>query len=123
MGVGGGFWELLKPIATYEDVEYLRGKKLSVDLSYWIVQQETAVKGNARKPHLRLTFFRTVNLFAKLGVYPVFVVDGDAPALKSRARLERFCRMTGVDFSSHEKAESGIVDRNPVFNRYVEECV
>lgn len=66
MGVAGGFWELVKPVARYEDVEYLKGKKVSVDLSYWIVQQETALKGNARKPHLRVTFFRTVNLFAKV---------------------------------------------------------
>ncbi|XP_057855398.2 flap endonuclease GEN-like 1 isoform X2 [Cryptomeria japonica] len=123
MGVAGGFWDLVKPVARYEDVEYLRGKKMSVDLSYWIVQQETALKGNARKPHLRLTFFRTVNLFAKLGVFPLFVVDGDAPTLKSPTRLDRFCKMTGIDYSSHKNVESTIIARNPVFNQYIEECV
>lgn len=123
MGVGGGFWDLLKPIAHYENLDYLRGKKVAIDLSFWIVQQETALKGNARKPHLRLTFFRTINLFAKLGAFPVFVVDGNPPALKSPARMERFCRMSGIDAAAHQKNESSVVARNPVFNRYIEECV
>eukprot|EP01018_Ginkgo_biloba_P016842 Gb_24330 [translate_table: standard] len=123
MGVGGGFWELLKPIAQYENLDYLRGKKVAIDLSYWIVQQETALKGNARKPHLRLTFFRTINLFAKLGVFPVFVVDGDPPALKSPARMGRFYRMTGIDFSSSPTIGSSNLARNPIFNQHIEECV
>jgi flap endonuclease GEN len=123
MGVGGGFWDLLKPIAQFEDLDYLRGKRVAIDLSVWIVQQETALKGNARKPHLRVTLFRVINLVSKLGVFPVFVVDGDPPALKSPARMVRFNRMTGVDFLSSQKAECINLERNPVFNRSVEECV
>lgn len=123
MGVGGGFWDLLKPIAHFEDLDYLRGKKVAIDLSVWIVQQETALKGNARKPHLRITLFRVINLFSKLGVFPVFVVDGDPPALKSPARMVRFSRMTGIAFLSSEKAECIKLERNPVFNRSIEECV
>jgi hypothetical protein len=59
----------------------------------------------------------------QLGVFPVFVVDGDPPALKSPARMVRFNRMTGVDFLSSQKAECINLERNPVFNRSVEECV
>jgi flap endonuclease GEN len=66
MGVGGGFWDLLKPIAQFEDLDYLRGKRVAIDLSVWIVQQETALKGNARKPHLRVTLFRVINLVSKV---------------------------------------------------------
>lgn len=123
MGVGGGFWDLLKPIAQFEDLDYLRGKRVAVDLSVWIVQQETALKGNARKPHLRVTLFRVINLFSKLGVFPVFVVDGDPPALKSPVRMVRFYRMTGIDFFSSQKAECINLERNPVFNQSIKECV
>ncbi|XP_077245682.1 5'-3' exonuclease family protein isoform X2 [Tasmannia lanceolata] len=86
MGVGGGFWDLLKPYARTEDFDFLRDKKVAVDLSFWIVQHETAVKGNARNPHLRITFFRTINLFSKellelLGI----------PILRARCEAEALC--------------------------------
>lgn len=66
MGIGGNFWDLLKPHARFEGFDFLRNKRVAVDLSYWIVQHETAIKGHARKPHIRLTFFRTINLFSKV---------------------------------------------------------
>lgn len=66
MGVGGNFWDLLKPYARAEGFDFLRNKRVAVDLSYWIVQQETALKGQIRNPHIRLTFFRTINLFSKV---------------------------------------------------------
>lgn len=66
MGVGGKFWDLLKPYARHEGFDFLRDKRVAVDLSFWIVQHETAIKARARSPHLRLTFFRTINLFAKV---------------------------------------------------------
>lgn len=68
MGVGGHFWDLLKPYAQTEGFDFLRNKRVAVDLSFWIVQHETAIKTqtHVRKPHIRLTFFRTINLFAKV---------------------------------------------------------
>lgn len=66
MGVGGNFWDLLKPYARNEGFEFLRNKRVAVDLSFWIVQHRNAIKGNVRKPHLRVTFFRTINLFSKV---------------------------------------------------------
>ena len=67
MGVGGNFWDALKPYAHYEGFDFLRDKKVAVDLSFWIVQHETALKSShVRNPHIRLTFFRTINLFAKV---------------------------------------------------------
>lgn len=66
MGVGGNFWDLLKPYAVHEGPDYLRDKRVAVDLSLWIAQHETAVKGFVRNPHLRITFFRTINLFSKV---------------------------------------------------------
>ena len=76
MGVGGRFWDLLKPYARHEGFGYLRKKRVAVDLSFWIVQHETAIKKRsfARNPHLRLTFFRTINLFSKVCVVVVSAV-------------------------------------------------
>ncbi|GER31287.1 flap endonuclease GEN-like 1 [Striga asiatica] len=124
MGVGGHFWDLLKPHARFEGFDFLRNKRVAVDLSYWIVQHETAIKGFTRKPHIRLTFFRTINLFSKFGAYPVFVLDGTPSPLKSRARIMRFFRASGADLSSLPEADEGVsVERNNSFRKCVEECV
>ncbi|KAL3536885.1 hypothetical protein ACH5RR_000251 [Cinchona calisaya] len=124
MGVGGHFWDLLKPYARQEGFDFLRNKRVAVDLSYWIVQHETAIKGYFRHPHLRLTFFRTINLFSKFGAFPVFVVDGTPSPLKSQARILRFFRASGIDLSSLPVAEESVsVERNQTFRKCVQECV
>ncbi|CAN4111693.1 unnamed protein product [Withania somnifera] len=103
MGVGGNFWDLLKPYARAEGFDFLRNKRVAVDLSYWIVQQETALKGHIRNPHIRLTFFRTINLFSK-----------DCTIF----------RASGIDLSSLPAAEEGIsIERNKTFQKCEKECV
>lgn len=70
MGVGGSFWDLLKPYARQEGPGFLRGRRVAVDLSFWIVSHSTAIRArspHARRPHIRNTFFRTLSLFAKVG--------------------------------------------------------
>uniref|UniRef100_A0A2N9JAR5 XPG-I domain-containing protein n=1 Tax=Fagus sylvatica TaxID=28930 RepID=A0A2N9JAR5_FAGSY len=105
MGVGGNFWDLLKPYARPEGPDFLRNKRVAVDLSYWIVQHETAIKARVRNPHLRLTFFRTINLFSK-------------------ARIARFFRASGIELSDLPVAEEGVsVERNRAFSKCVQECV
>ncbi|PON85199.1 XPG/Rad2 endonuclease [Trema orientale] len=124
MGVGGKFWDLLKPYARNEGFDFLRNKRVAIDLSFWIVQHETAIKASARKPHLRLTFFRTINLFSKFGAFPVFVIDGTPSPLKSQTRIARFYRFSGVDLPSLPAAEDGVsVERNGAFLKCVQECV
>ncbi|CAN6711177.1 unnamed protein product [Malus baccata var. baccata] len=51
MGVGGKFWDLLKPYARNKGFDFLRNNR---------------VAQRARNPLLRLTFFRTINLFSKM---------------------------------------------------------
>ncbi|XP_020114904.1 flap endonuclease GEN-like 1 isoform X2 [Ananas comosus] len=137
MGVGGNFWDLLKPYARQEGVDFLRDKRVAVDLSFWIVQHDAAVRARsprARNPHLRTTFFRTISLFSKMGAFPVFVVDGDPSPLKSRARIERFFRGSGLDPTAMPKAiaaaaaaegedANAVKQRNRVFTKYVQDCV
>ncbi|XP_076903498.1 flap endonuclease GEN-like 1 [Bidens hawaiensis] len=125
MGVGGNFWDLLKPYARTEQggFDFLRNKRVAIDLSYWIVQHETAIKAHTRNPHLRLTFFRTINIFSKFGALPVFVVDGTPSPLKSQARIMRFFRSSGVDPASFPVPDGTSVDRNKKFLKCVQECV
>ncbi|KVH91164.1 5'-3' exonuclease, C-terminal domain-containing protein, partial [Cynara cardunculus var. scolymus] len=112
MGVGGNFWDLLKPYARTEGFDFLRNKRVAIDLSYWIVQHETAIKAHTRNPHLRLTFFRTINLFSKFGAFPVFVADGTPSPLKSQARIMRFLQASGIDLTSVQLADGTSVERN-----------
>lgn len=124
MGVGGNFWDLLKPFARPQGPDFLRDKRVAVDLSFWIVQHETAIKNDIRNPHLRLTFFRTINLFSKFGAFPVFVVDGIPSPLKSRARVARFFRGSGIDLTELPPVEEDVsVERNSAFSKCVRECV
>ncbi|URD98941.1 XPGN [Musa troglodytarum] len=133
MGVGGNFWDLLKPYAHNEGVDFLRDKRVAVDLSFWLVQHEAAIRSRsprARNPHLRTTFFRTVALFSKMGAYPVFVVDGAPSPLKAQARIERFFRMSGLDptalpkpVEDEEGEATPVKQRNQAFTRCVGECM
>nr|CAD1821553.1 unnamed protein product [Ananas comosus var. bracteatus] len=149
MGVGGNFWDLLKPYARQEGVDFLRDKRVAVDLSFWIVQHDAAVRARSPAPatppphhllphHLPLLqgpppppllpspFF--------MGAFPVFVVDGDPSPLKSRARIERFFRGSGLDPTAMPKAiaaaaaaggedANAVKQRNRVFTKYVQDCV
>ncbi|GAU41329.1 hypothetical protein TSUD_179420, partial [Trifolium subterraneum] len=124
MGVGGNFWDLLKPYARNEGFDFLRNKRVAVDLSFWIVQHNNAIKTHVNKPHLRLTFFRTINLFSKFGAFPVFVVDGTPSPSKSQARIARFFRSSGIEMTSLPVPGSGVsAERNSSFSRCVQECV
>ena len=54
----------------------------------------------------------------------MFVTDGTPSPLKSRARIARFYRSSGMDLSSLPEAEDGVsVERNRVFTKLVQECV
>ncbi|XP_073009879.1 flap endonuclease GEN-like 1 [Typha latifolia] len=128
MGVGGNFWDLLKPCARHEGVDFLRDKRVAVDLSFWIVQHDAAIRARsprARSPHLRTTFFRTLTLFSKMGAFPVFVVDGEPSPLKSQARIKRFFLWSGLDPKIGKDGEetTPVKQRNRAFTRCVEECV
>jgi hypothetical protein len=83
MGVGGSFWDLLKPYARQEGPGFLRGRRVAVDLSFWIVSHSTAIRArspHARHPHIRTTFFRTLALFSKVG--PSGWLPSPSPSLR-----------------------------------------
>ncbi|CAM6082596.1 unnamed protein product [Calypogeia fissa] len=118
MGVGAGLWEHLSAVKTEEKLSSLRDKRLAIDLSYWLVQQQQAVKGKkVLKPHLRLTFFRVIKLIARVGARPVFVVDGEPPPLKKTVQEKR-----SRQFAKHFESECETSGQSS-FKDKVEECV
>uniref|UniRef100_A0A7I4ACV3 Flap endonuclease GEN-like 1 n=1 Tax=Physcomitrium patens TaxID=3218 RepID=A0A7I4ACV3_PHYPA len=126
MGVRGGFWDELRVVSKRKSLDWLHGKRLAVDLSYWVVQQQTAVGGLVRKPHLRILLFRVVNLISRAGVLPVFVVDGTFPPEKLAVRMERLTLMSTSNILPNPQefvtGESNIACNNG-FQRRIDECV
>jgi len=50
---GDSFRDLLKPYERHEGAGYLRGRRVAVDLSFWVVSHSTAIRARspgARKP-------------------------------------------------------------------------
>jgi DNA excision repair protein ERCC-5 len=86
MGVTG-LWTVVQPCARPIKIEALNKKRLAIDASIWIYQFLKAVRdkddGGAqqRSSHV-VGFFRRVCKLLFIGIRPVFVFDGGAPALK-----------------------------------------
>lgn len=91
MGVKG-LWSLLEPTGRRTDCEKLRGKRVAVDASIWLVQFIKAMrddKGEMLENAHLVGFFRRACRLLHHGVLPVFVFDGATPALKRRTTAVR----------------------------------
>ncbi|XP_032808491.1 flap endonuclease GEN homolog 1 [Petromyzon marinus] len=83
-------WTVLSPVRERVPLSTLAGLTIAVDLAVWVCEAQS-VKGMAnsvKRPHLRNLFFR-VSLLCRLGLRLVFVVEGDAPALKAGMMAQR----------------------------------
>ncbi|XP_038605385.1 flap endonuclease GEN homolog 1 [Tachyglossus aculeatus] len=89
MGVND-LWPILEPVKKHVHLQSLSGKTLAVDLSLWVCESQTVKKmiGTVTKPHLRNLFFRISSL-TLMDVKLVFVMEGDAPKLKTEAMSKR----------------------------------
>jgi DNA excision repair protein ERCC-5 len=97
MGVTG-LWTVLQPCARPIKIETLNKKRLAVDASIWIYQFLKAVRdkeGNALRNSHIVGFFRRVCKLLFIGIKPVFVFDGGAPALKRQTISNRKSRREG----------------------------
>ncbi|EOA81260.1 DNA repair protein rad2 [Exserohilum turcicum] len=97
MGVTG-LWTVLQPCARPIKIETLNKKRLAVDASIWIYQFLKAVRdkeGNALRNSHIVGFFRRVCKLLFIGIKPVFVFDGGAPALKRQTISHRKSRREG----------------------------
>ncbi|KAF2132009.1 PIN domain-like protein [Dothidotthia symphoricarpi CBS 119687] len=97
MGVTG-LWTVLQPCARPIKIETLNKKRLAVDASIWIYQFLKAVRdkeGNALRNSHVVGFFRRICKLLFIGIKPVFVFDGGAPALKRQTISGRKARREG----------------------------
>lgn len=97
MGVTG-LWTVLQPCARPVKIETLNRKRLAVDASIWIYQFLKAVRdkeGNALRNSHVVGFFRRICKLLFVGIKPVFVFDGGAPALKRTTIAGRKRRREG----------------------------
>ena len=97
MGVTG-LWTVLQPCARPIKIETLNKKRLAVDASIWIYQFLKAVRdkeGNALRSSHIVGFFRRICKLLFIGIKPVFVFDGGAPALKRQTISARKSRREG----------------------------
>ncbi|KAK7547581.1 hypothetical protein IWX49DRAFT_225392 [Phyllosticta citricarpa] len=97
MGVTG-LWTVVQPCARPIKIETLNKKRLAVDASIWIYQFLKAVRdkeGNALRNSHVVGFFRRICKLLFIGIKPVFVFDGGAPALKRQTINARKSRREG----------------------------
>ena len=97
MGVTG-LWTVVQPCARPIKIETLNKKRLAVDASIWIYQFLKAVRdkeGNALRNSHVVGFFRRICKLLFIGIKPVFVFDGEAPALKRQTISGRKARREG----------------------------
>ncbi|RHY36801.1 hypothetical protein DYB34_013733, partial [Aphanomyces astaci] len=95
MGVTG-LWMLLAPGGRQVSMESLSGQTLAVDASIWLTQFVKAMRDPEdgtmmRNAHLLGTFYRISKLLTH-GIRPVFVFDGDTPAIKLKTLQQRRSR-------------------------------
>lgn len=97
MGVNG-LWTIVHPCARPIKIETLNKKRLAVDASIWIYQFLKAVRdkeGNQLRNSHIVGFFRRICKLLFVGIKPVFVFDGGAPALKRQTINSRKQRREG----------------------------
>src|ERR1700750_41192 len=97
MGVTG-LWTIVHPCARPIKIETLNKKRLAIDASIWIYQFLKAVRdkeGNQLRNSHIVGFFRRVCKLLFIGIKPVFVFDGGAPALKRQTISGRKRRREG----------------------------
>ena len=80
-------WELLLTIAQPFSVEQLSGKVLAIDTSIWIVKIDSLYNSNADKLKSILS---KIMILKRNNILPLFVFDGQPPALKRKTLEERY---------------------------------
>ncbi|KAG9334112.1 hypothetical protein JZ751_009147, partial [Albula glossodonta] len=120
MGVNG-LWSILEPVRESVPLYHLTGKALAVDLSLWVCEAQSVKEmvGRVTKPHLRNLFFRVSSL-TQMGIKPIFVMEGQAPKLKSETMSKR----NQMRFGPSKKAAPPTAKKTgrSQFNAVLKEC-
>ena len=107
MGVNS-LWDIVGPTARPVRLEALSRKKLAVDASIWIYQFLKAVRdseGNSLPQSHIVGFFRRICKLLYFGIFPIFVFDGGAPALKRETINQRRERRQGQAETTRQTAQ------------------
>ncbi|XP_054877438.1 flap endonuclease GEN homolog 1 [Poeciliopsis prolifica] len=115
-------WSIVEPVREAVPLYSLSGKTLAVDLSLWVceAQHVQAMMGRVMKPHLRNLFFRVSSL-TLMGVKLVFVMEGEAPQLKSETMSKRTEMRFGGSRKAHFSKSSTTTSRGR-FKAVLREC-
>ncbi|TRY87198.1 hypothetical protein DNTS_031726 [Danionella cerebrum] len=108
-------WSILEPVRQSVPLYSLSGKTLAVDLSLWVceAQHVQGMMGRVTKPHLRNLFFRVSSL-TLMGVKLVFVIEGDAPKIKT----ETISKRIEVRYGSNKAKSAPKTAKNPSRGRF-----
>ncbi|XP_037541426.1 flap endonuclease GEN homolog 1 [Nematolebias whitei] len=111
-------WSIVEPVRESVPLLSLGGKTLAVDLSLWVCEalHVQGMMGRVTKPHLRNLFFRVSSL-TLMGVKLVFVMEGEAPKLKSETMSKR----TETRYRGFKKSSCRSTNRGR-FNAVLKEC-
>ncbi|XP_024863193.1 flap endonuclease GEN homolog 1 isoform X2 [Kryptolebias marmoratus] len=115
-------WSIVESVRESVSLFSLSGKTLAVDLSLWVceAQHVQAMMGRVTKPHLRNLFFRVSSL-TLMGVKLVFVMEGEAPKLKSETMSKRAEARYG-GFKKASASKSAKSTSRGRFNAVLREC-
>lgn len=111
MGVKN-LWTLLSAQGYNQNIKYLRGKRLAIDVSIWLVKfsaiSEKLEKQDVSKFEMR-TFLKRIVKMLIAGIEPVFVFEGKPPGLKSDTLLKRKVRLLKSTMNYKKVAEKFII--------------
>ncbi|XP_012722858.2 LOW QUALITY PROTEIN: flap endonuclease GEN homolog 1 [Fundulus heteroclitus] len=115
-------WSIVEPVRESVPLYSLSGKTLAVDLSLWVceAQHVQAMMGRVTKPHLRNLFFRVSSL-TLMGVKLIFVMEGEAPKLKTETMSKRTEKRFGGFTKAHVSKSATSTSRGR-FNAVLREC-
>jgi len=107
-------WTIASPCEERISLHQLRGQTLAIDLAGWIVQNQTVAGLNHRvtRPHLRNLIFRTQTLLG-LDILPVFVLDGQAPKIKSATVASRNAQTWGPRGHQSSQPSGAQIQQSP----------
>lgn len=81
-------WSLLDSVGKPVKISDLRGHRVAIDLSYWIVEMSQITNGQRKKMpslklHIKSLFWRCYHMLRN-HVQPIFVIDGVSPSVKGK---------------------------------------
>ncbi|KAK1934034.1 putative Rad2 endonuclease [Babesia divergens] len=88
MGING-LWDAVSAAGVSCRVEHLRGKRVAIDASFWIIHCLASEANSRLGNDVYGVFFRRICYLLENRIFPIFVFDGRSPEAKKRTHLRR----------------------------------